>query len=457
MSERSPVDPERDRLSGRVRRFAQVGAGLGRAGAAYGVSRLRGGDDADARNARLVKEALGGLKGPLMKAAQMFATVPDLLPPEFAKEFAELQANAPPMGRGFVRRRMAAELGPDWERRFRSFDHAPAAAASLGQVHRAVSLDGRALAVKLQYPEMQSAVESDVGQLRTLLGLAKRFQSGLDPSEVLEEVGARLREELDYAREARAMAVYRRFFADRNDIVVPETVNDLCTRRLLSMTWLDGEGLLAFKSESLDTRNRVARLLFDAWWRPMTTLGVIHGDPHLGNYTLQPGGGRLNLLDFGCIRIFPPAFVAGVVKLFHGLSEDDRDAQFDAYRSWGFDDLTDELVDTLNLWARFIYGPLLDDRTRSVADGVAPGEYGRREAFRVRQALKARVDATGRSITIPREFVFMDRAAIGLGAAFLHLGAELNWRRLFEASLEGFSEAAVTGRQAEALGEAGLA
>ena len=137
MTERPPLDPERDRLSGRVRRFAQVGAGLSRAGAAYGVSRLRGGEEADARNARLIKEALGGLKGPLMKAAQMFATVPDLLPPEFAKEFAELQANAPPMGRGFVRRRMAAELGPDWESRFRSFDHEPAAAASLGQVHRA--------------------------------------------------------------------------------------------------------------------------------------------------------------------------------------------------------------------------------------------------------------------------------------------------------------------------------
>ena len=456
MSDPPPLDPERDRLSGRVRRFAQVGAGLSRAGAAYGVSRLRGGDDADARNARLLKEALGGLKGPLMKAAQMISTVPDLLPPEFAREFAELQANAPPMGRGFVRRRMAAELGPDWERRFASFDHQPAAAASLGQVHRATALDGRRLAVKLQYPEMQSAVESDVGQLRTLLSLAKRVERSLDVSEMLEEVGARLREELDYGREARAMAVYRRFFADRDDIVVPGTVDELCTRRLLSMTWLDGAGLLSFRGEPLATRNRIARLLFDAWWRPMTTLGVIHGDPHLGNYTLQPGAERLNLLDFGCIRIFPPRFVAGVVRLFHGLSEDDREAQFEAYRSWGFSELDDGLVDTLNMWARFIYGPLLDDRTRSVADGIAPGEYGRREAFGVRKALKARAEATGRPITIPREFVFMDRAAIGLGAAFLHLGAEMNWRGLFEASLEGFSEGAVASRQAAALAEAGL-
>ncbi len=453
-----PLDPERDRLSGRVRRFAQVGAGLSRAGAAYGANRVFGaGGDADARNARLIKEALGGLKGPLMKAAQMFATVPDLLPPEFAKEFAELQANAPPMGKGFVRRRMAAELGPQWEARFASFDPEPAAAASLGQVHRATALDGRALAVKLQYPEMQSAVESDLGQLRTLLALAKRVERSLDPTAVLDEVGDRLREELDYVREAKAMRLYRAFFAGRDDICVPEAVDDLCTRRLLAMTWLEGRGLLAFKGEPLETRNRIARLLFDAWWRPMTTMGVIHGDPHLGNYSLAEGAERLNLLDFGCIRIFPPRFVAGVVRLYRGLSTGDRAEQFEAYRSWGFDALDDDLVDTLNLWAKFIYGPLLDDRVRTVADGVAPGEYGRREAFGVRQALKRRLDATGRSIAIPREFVFMDRAAIGLGAAFLHLGAELNWRALFEDSLEGFSEEAVAGRQAEALSAAGLA
>ncbi len=451
MTDRTDLDPERDRLSGRVRRFAQVGAGVGRAGVAFGANRLFAGGDADARNARAIKEALGGLKGPLMKAAQMFATVPDLLPPEFAKELAELQANAPAMGRGFVRRRMAAELGPDWESRFRSFDGEAAAAASLGQVHRATALDGRALAVKLQYPEMQSAVESDLGQLRTLMGLMSRMERSIDGSQALQEIGDRLREELDYEREARAMRLYNRFFAERPDIVTPEPVDDLCTRRLLTMTWLDGSGLLGFKGESLETRNRIATLLFDAWWRPMTRIGVIHGDPHLGNYSLTPGAERLNLLDFGCIRIFPPRFVAGVVRLYRALSDDDRDGQRAAYAAWGFPELSEPLLETLNMWARFIYGPILDDRVRTVADGTAPGEYGRREAFAVRQRLKEQGP-----VTIPREFVFMDRAAIGLGAAFLHLGAELNWRQLFEASLEGFSEEGVTQRQGEALTAVGL-
>ena len=127
-------DPERNRLAGRAARFAQVGAGLSGAAATFGVNALFGKGDIDARNARALKEALGQLKGPLMKVAQMVATVPDLLPPEFAEELAQLQTNAPPMGPGFVRRRMAAELGPEWQSRFGSFELEPAAAASLGYI-----------------------------------------------------------------------------------------------------------------------------------------------------------------------------------------------------------------------------------------------------------------------------------------------------------------------------------
>jgi predicted unusual protein kinase regulating ubiquinone biosynthesis (AarF/ABC1/UbiB family) len=449
-------DPERNRLTGRVRRFAQVGGGLAGAGVAYGANRLFGGEDADARNARAIKAALGGLKGPLMKAAQMFATVPDLLPPEFAKEFAELQTNAPAMGRPFVRRRMAAELGPDWQSKFKDFELDAAAAASLGQVHRATALDGRRLAVKLQYPEMQSAVESDLAQLQAVLALFRRMERAIDPSAVLDEIGDRLREELDYTREAKAMTLYGRFFAGRDDIATPEPVDGLCTRRLLSMTWLDGQGLLAFKGAPLEVRNGIARLLFEAWWGPMIKLGVIHGDPHLGNYTFAGdaagrSASRLNLLDFGCIRIFAPRFVAGVVRLFHALSANDRAEQRAAYESWGFTGISDDLVEVLNLWARFIYGPILDDRVRTVADGVKPGEYGRREAFAVRQALKDKGP-----VKIPREFVFMDRAAIGLGSAFLHLEAEMNWRELFEGSVAGFDEQALAGRQRAALAEVGL-
>jgi predicted unusual protein kinase regulating ubiquinone biosynthesis (AarF/ABC1/UbiB family) len=444
-------DPERNRLAGRVARFAKVGAGLSGAAAAMGANAIRGGGGLDARNARAVTAALGQLKGPLMKIAQMATTVPDLLPPEFAQELATLQMNAPPMSAAFVRRRMAAELGPDWRARFADFDLQPAAAASLGQVHRATALDGRALAVKLQYPDMQSAVESDLGQMRAVMALGRQMFGQVDTREIVVEISARIREELDYGREAKAMALYGAFFAGRDDIAAPEPLAELSTGRLLTMTWLEGRGLMDFEGADQETRNRIARLLFEAWWTPLIRIGVIHGDPHLGNYTFAGEAARLNLLDFGCIRIFPPSFITGVIKLHRALIEDDHEAQGEAYRIWGFSGLTRPLIETLNIWASFIYGPLLDDRVRTVADGVSPGLYGRREAFQLKKALE-----TQGPVTVPREFVFMERAAIGLGAAFLRLGAEMNWRQLFEATLTDYDEAALATRQAAALGAVGL-
>jgi predicted unusual protein kinase regulating ubiquinone biosynthesis (AarF/ABC1/UbiB family) len=194
--------------------------------------------------------------------------------------------------------------------------------------------------------------------------------------------------------------------------------------------------------------------MFKAWWLPFSRHGVIHGDPHLGNYTVfaekrTPAG--INLLDYGCIRIFPPKFVGGVVDLYNGLLHGDRERVVHAYETWGFKRLNRELIDILNIWARFIYGPLLDDRERTIADGVKPSEYGRREAFRVHQALRQKGP-----VTIPQEFVFMDRAAIGLGGVFLHLSAQLNFYRLFNEAIEGFSVKQVAERQAKALKRAGL-
>jgi predicted unusual protein kinase regulating ubiquinone biosynthesis (AarF/ABC1/UbiB family) len=154
----------------------------------------------------------------------------------------------------------------------------------------------------------------------------------------------------------------------------------------------------------------------------------------------------INLLDYGCIRIFPPTFVGGVIDLYTGLRDGDDARVVHAYETWGFKRLNREMIDVLNIWARFIYGPILDDRVRTIADGIKPGEYGRREAMRVRHELK-RLGG----VTIPREFVFMDRAAIGLGAVFLHLRAERNFYRLFNGVIEDFSIEKVATVQAAAL------
>lgn len=447
---------EGDSILGRTARVARVGAGLSSAATQFGFNRLFAGDAADVKSAKALAEALGGIKGPLMKVAQILATIPDAVPPEYAEELAKLQAHAPAMGWNFVRRRMKAELGVGWREMFADFAQEATHAASLGQVHKARLPDGRDVACKLQYPDMQSAVEADLAQMRMAMGVIKRVEKSIDASEAGEEIAARLREELDYSRERKAMALYGVMLADVNAVRVPEPVESHSSDRLLTMSWIAGRPILEFKSADQETRNAIATALFKAWWVPMVKYGVIHGDPHLGNYTVVEGANgahaQINLLDFGCIRIFPARFVAGVIKLYRALVAGDVEAERAAYGHWGFENLTDGQREALTLWARFIFRPLLDDRVRTVADGISPAEYGRKEFFQVRKLLKERGP-----VKIPREFVFMDRAAIGLGAVFLHLDAKLNFYQLFQDSIAGFDVDAVGARQAGALKQVGLA
>jgi predicted unusual protein kinase regulating ubiquinone biosynthesis (AarF/ABC1/UbiB family) len=413
-------DREANRFSARAARYARVGANMGGVAARMAGSRLFGGDARDASNAAVLAQALGGLKGPIMKVAQLLATIPDLIPPEYAAELQKLQSEAPPMG----------------------------------QVHRAITKDGERIACKLQYPDMQSAVEADLSQLELVFALHRRMDPAIDTREIAKEIGERVREELDYEREAKHAALYARTLADVEEVRVPRVHPELSTRRLLSLEWLEGEKILQFTEAPVEIRNRLAIAMFKAWWHPFSHAAVIHGDPHLGNYTVFSEGGEargINLLDYGCIRIFHPRFVGGVVDLYRGLQTDDRARVVHAYETWGFKSLSNELIDILNIWARFIYAPLLDDRVRTVADGVKPGEYGRRQAFEVHKALKEKGP-----VTVPREFVFMDRAAVGLGAVFLHLKAELNYHRLFENEIERFSLENLEQKQKEVLAASGL-
>jgi predicted unusual protein kinase regulating ubiquinone biosynthesis (AarF/ABC1/UbiB family) len=442
-------DLERNRLSSRLSRYARVGTNIGGVAARMAGARVLGQSRA-AGGAADLAAALGGLKGPLMKVAQLLATIPDAVPPEYAAELMKLQSEAPPMGAAFVRRRMMSELGADWRDKFAEFDLNPSAAASLGQVHQAVAHDGMRLACKLQYPEMASAVEADLAQLRMLLGLHRRMDQAIDTSEIAQEIGDRVREELDYRREAKHAALYAHMLADVDEVSVPSVRPELSTGRLLTLRWLDGRRLMDFRGGTQEERNGLATAIFKAWWHPFAHFGVIHGDPHFGNYTVRENDGApsgINLLDYGCIRIFPPRFVGGVVDLYHGLRTGDGARVVHAYETWGFRNLSKELVDILNVWAGFIYGPLLTDKVQAIAgEGVSPTEFGRKQAFHVHRALKEKGP-----VTVPREFVFMDRAAIGLGGAFLHLKAELNFYRLFNEEIAGFSPEGVDERQKSAL------
>jgi predicted unusual protein kinase regulating ubiquinone biosynthesis (AarF/ABC1/UbiB family) len=435
---------EESTLGGRVKRYGQVTgtmAGLAArvAGEKYLGIKIERGD-----HAQQLTSALGNLKGPLMKVGQILATIPEALPAEYARDFQQLQSSAPPMGWPFVRRRMKAELGPDWETKFKSFEKEACAAASLGQVHKAVTHDGELIACKLQYPDMNSAISADLNQLKMIFSIYERYDKAIKTGHVHEELAARLYEELDYELEARHCKLYADMLKNEKGVHVPRVIDELSTDRLLCSSWLDGDKIMNFIDAPQEQRNRLAMNMFRAWYVPLYYYGVIHGDPHMGNYTVRKDD-SINLLDFGCVRVFPPSFVAGVIDLYHALMENDTARAVHAYETWGFKNLNKDQVETLNIWARFLYGPIMDDKIRPIGE-VTNGVYGRETAMHVHQKLRE-----NGGVSVPREFVFMDRAALGLGSVFLHLKAEINWYKVFNELIQDFDLNKLEARQKETL------
>jgi len=296
---------------------------------------------------------------------------------------------------------------------------------------------------------MASAVEADLRQLKLAMSIYERYDRAVTTDEIHAEIAERLREELDYQRETAHMRLYGEILRGETRVAVPVPIAELSTRRLLTMTWLDGAPILDIAEAPLEERNEIALRMFRIWYVPFYYYGVIHGDPHLGNYTVAPDR-TVNLLDFGCIRIFEASFVRGVIDLYHALQRGDRDLAVHAYESWGFRNLSREIIDVLNRWALFVYGPLLEDRERLIQE-KASGVYGAAVAEGVHRDIR-RLGG----VRPPREFVFMDRAAIGLGSVFLHLKAEINWYRVFHELIDDFDEVALSVRQISALAAAGV-
>ena len=441
---------ERSSIGGRLRRYAQVTSTMSGLAARLAGERYLGIELDRGKHANQLREALGSLKGPLMKVAQILSTIPDALPKEYAEELAALQADAPSMGWLFVKRRMRSELGDGWEDEFDSFDKKACSAASLGQVHQA-RYNNEKVAVKLQYPDMDSAINADLNQLKLVFSLYERIDSAISTKDIHSELSDRLKEELDYHREALNMQLYRLMLAGENEVVLPEPIKELSTSRILTMRWVEGQKLMKYleAEPSQEDRNKVAVNMFRTWYVPFYYYGVIHGDPHLGNYSIGENL-KINLMDFGSIRVFRPEFVGGVIDLYRALRDGDNELAVHAYSQWGFDGLDKEAIEILNIWAGFIYGPLLEDRIRPIQE-LRGGNYGRELAGKVHEELK-RIGG----IKPPREFVLMDRAAVGLGSVFMHLKAEVNWHQLFHGMIDDFTLEALQTRQKNAIRQVGL-
>jgi len=381
----------------------------------------------DAAYSKALRKTLGNLKGPLMKVAQFLATIPDALPEEYATELLTLQSQAPSMGIPFVKRRMQAELGVDWQTHFQEFDLKASAAASLGQVHKATDLNGNALACKLQYPGMGSLIDADLGQLNIIFNLYEKFNDAIKTADIKKEIKERLFEELDYKNELKNLKTYAAFFQDNPRIHIPKPYVALCTDRLLTLEWIEGASLFTKLGEPQEYRDDLGKLLFQAWYEPFYKQGMIHADPHPGNYLVsnQPPL-SITLLDFGSVRYFSNTFIDGVKNLYNALKTNDQDLAVHAYTQWGFHNLNNEIIDIITNWAKLLYDPLLDDSVRTIQQ-TASGAKGWEMAQKVHNTLHK---AGG--IRPPQEFVFMDRAAVGIGSVLMRLNAKQNWHQLFE-------------------------
>lgn len=442
-----------NKMSARLKRYGQVSGTMAGLGIKLAGQKFLGLEIEKGEHALQLQNALGNLKGPLMKIGQILSTIPEALPAEYAQAFQTLQSNAPPMGWSFVRRRMKAELGQDWECKFQSFEKEATAAASLGQVHKALAKNSQLLACKLQYPDMQSAIDTDLNQLRLIFSIYERYDKSIKTQNIQAELSERLAEELDYELEAKYSKLYAYILRDEKNVHVPEVVDELSTKRLLTSHWLEGWKILEFVDADTETRKQIAMNMFRAWYVPLYFYGVIHGDPHLGNYTVR-NDLSINLLDFGCVRVFPPKFVGGVINLYNALMRDDQALAVHAYETWGFKGLSKEQIETLSIWARFLYAPVMEDKIRPIGR-PDNGFYGRDTAQEVHKKLRALSRDSG-GVAIPREFVFMDRAALGLGSVFIHLNAEMNWHRVFNELIADFDEKTLAQRQSAALKKFGI-
>ena len=426
-------------FTGRFKRYSKVTKELSSLGlrAAFAHNKK---DPTSFDMAHALTETLGNLKGPLMKVGQVLSMVPGLLPDDYRENLQKLQNHAPPMGSLFVKRRMKMELGENWLRLFKEFDLAPFAAASLGQVHYAELHTEDKVVCKLQYPDMSSQIDADLKQLNFFLSLYQYPKNTIDHTDIFTEIKERFSEELDYQKETQNIKVFSKIFEKDPDTIVPQVFEEHTTKKLLTMSYHEGQKIQTFLDTSQDTKNALGKLLFLAWYKPLYAYGVLHGDPHFGNYLFTEDK-KIILLDFGCIRYFDALTLQGVIQLYYALKNNDSDLLYEAYKLWGFSDLNKNLLEALTLWAKFLYTPLLEDAVRPLYT-ESVGSLGRKIASTIYKELKG----LG-GIKPPRSFVFLDRAAIGIGSALSSLNAHQNWHQLFESLIENFNSTAVIKQQ----------
>ena len=427
---------DKDKFSKRASRYIQLTGQVGGLLTKLGANRFLGVNIDKDKHALNLKKDLGEIKGPFMKIAQFISMIPDALPIEYSNQLMQLQSHAPSMGELFVKRRMENELGENWKNFFLDFNTSASYAASLGQVHKAKLKNGDLVACKLQYPDMQSAVNVDLNQFRIILNLFEKYNKAIKTKKIFLEIKDRLVEEIDYENEINNIKIFKKIFEFNKSVNIPKIYRNCSTKRLITMSWLEGQSLdemLRYSKNKKNLSERIATNIFNTWYMPFYKFCVIHGDPHFGNYSFKKNG-NINLFDFGCVRFFPIKFVKAVLNLYYALEKKDEDLMVEAYKTWGFKKINKKLIKVLNLWASYIYGPLLEDKKRLIQ-----GEKKKGYGFDIVNNVYKELRKIG-GVEPPKEFVFMDRAAIGMGSLFMKLDVKLNWHNLFKNLIKDFDE-----------------
>ncbi len=379
------------------------------------------------RTAEQIAETLGHMKGALMKVGQMASYLDQGLPEHVRTVLAQLQQNAPPMSAELAAGVIREELGADPTVVFATWDPVPIASASIGQVHRAMTHDGRAVAVKVQYPGIATAIAADLDNAGLLFaGLGQLFP-GLEHRTIVAELRERLIEELDYEQEARNQDLFRQCYLDHPFIHVPEVFHELSGATVLTTELADGVDWAEVLTWSQEEKNLTAETIYRFAFGSLFGLAAFNGDPHPGNYLFRPGG-QVTFLDFGLVKRFTPGELADFGEMIEHIVIDPVPERFRAtverlgLLPTGLEVTDDEVFDYL----RHFYDFVEQDGVYTITP-----EFGSETVRRI-------FDTSGpyasiqKAANVPPSFVIIQRINLGLYAMFGELMATGNWRRLAE-------------------------
>ncbi len=416
---------------------------LGVAGrGAVGLGKRMGGRPAElvaaelqARTAEQLFQVLGQLKGGAMKLGQALSVFEAALPEEVVAPYraalTKLQDAAPPLPASTVHAVLVEQLGPDWRARFLHFDDKPAAAASIGQVHRATWHDGREVAVKIQYPGAGAALLSDLKQLSRLARVFSAFTPGLDIKPLLAELRSRVAEELDYALEASSQEQFAVAYDGDPDIRVPHVIDG--ADKVLVTEWIDGIPLsVVIREGSQQERDRAARLLAQFLFSGPVLAGLLHADPHPGNFRLLPDG-RLGVIDFGAVDRLPDGAPEPIGRLSRLALEGRADDVLQALRDEGFvkPGITVDAQEVLD-YLRPLLAPIAGPTFRFTRPWL------RSEALRVGDPRSA-ANQLGRQLNLPPTYLLIHRVTLGTIGVLCQLNGEAPFRELMQTWQPGFA------------------